>query len=224
MSKAYGSSRALTTVTWLHERVTSGEWPLNSKIPTEPQLAEMLQVGRSTIREAVRTLANQGILETAPGRGTFVRARQTVTPTLAQYLLVRPLGELLELRRALEAEAAAMAAVNRTQADLTGLEHRLTSTAPAAERVVDDRAATGDFHADVMEIAGNPVVADMFRAVLARIRDGLGRGVLVRAPADERAADHRQLYECIAAGDVAGARAAAAAHCSRDIVLSTEPD
>ena len=145
MSKAYGSSRALTTVTWLRERVTSGEWPLNSKIPTEPQLGEMLQVGRSTIREAVRTLANQGILETAPGRGTFVRARETVTPTLAQYLLARPLSELLELRRALEAEAAALAALNRTDDDIARLGSRLSGSAASADSDrADDRAATGD--------------------------------------------------------------------------------
>lgn len=70
-----GSERARRTLTFLRQKITSGEWPINSKIPTEPELMRLLGVGKTTVREAARSLASLGILEPLPGIGTFVRSR-----------------------------------------------------------------------------------------------------------------------------------------------------
>ena len=82
-----GSDRARTTVAYLRRRIISGDWPVGSRIPTESELMESLAVGRTTIREAVRSLATMGMLETAPSRGTFVRSRLPASSVLALSLI-----------------------------------------------------------------------------------------------------------------------------------------
>src|SRR6266545_3088251 len=58
----------------LREQVTSGAWPVGTRLPSEAALAAELGVGRSTIREAIRALASTGMVESRQGAGTFVRA------------------------------------------------------------------------------------------------------------------------------------------------------
>src|SRR5919198_5010069 len=64
----------------LREQVASGAWPVGSRLPTEAELGRQLQVGRSTLREAVRVLVHVGLLETRQGAGTFVRAAVPASP------------------------------------------------------------------------------------------------------------------------------------------------
>ena len=58
----------------LRNQITSGEWPVGSRIPTEPELVEQLGVARNTVREAVRALAHNGLLDIRQGSGTYVVA------------------------------------------------------------------------------------------------------------------------------------------------------
>ena len=57
------------------DRLAEGVWPVGSRIPTEPELAELLGISRNTVREAVRVLLFAGLLEVRQGDGTYVRAR-----------------------------------------------------------------------------------------------------------------------------------------------------
>ena len=57
----------------LRTQITSGEWPVGSRIPTEVELVEQLGVARNTVREAVRALAHNGLLDIRQGSGTYVR-------------------------------------------------------------------------------------------------------------------------------------------------------
>ncbi|MGW5612136.1 FadR/GntR family transcriptional regulator [Streptomyces sp. NPDC003753] len=59
----------------VEDLISSGEWPLDSRIPSEPALVEQQGVGRNTVREAVRALVHTGMLEARQGDGTYVRSR-----------------------------------------------------------------------------------------------------------------------------------------------------
>src|SRR6202034_1339620 len=61
-------------VSQLREQVLSGQWPVGGRLPAETELAQRLEVGRSTVREAVRALVHAGLLETRQGSGTYVRS------------------------------------------------------------------------------------------------------------------------------------------------------
>lgn len=113
-----------TVVEQLRTQLAEGEWAVGDRIPTEHELAEQLGVGRNTVREAVRVLVHAGLLESLQGNGTFVRS--TADPA-AVLRTMRHAGALdvLELRVALEAEAARLAAVRREPGDLERLHEAL---------------------------------------------------------------------------------------------------
>src|SRR5690606_17339772 len=104
--RSQGSARARETVRRLRLNIEDGTWPIGSKIPVESELVAELGVGRSTLREAIRTLANLGMLEPAPGRGTFVRSRNPVSLVLADFLSQHRAEDVLGVRAALEVQAA----------------------------------------------------------------------------------------------------------------------
>src|SRR5690242_18569716 len=86
----------------LREQISSGEWPVGSKIPTEPDLVAALGVGRNTLREAVRALAHLGLLESRQGAGTYVRADNELVGAVRRRLARAELRDATELRRGLE--------------------------------------------------------------------------------------------------------------------------
>lgn len=229
-TSAHGTSRARRTLRILQSRIASGEWPLNSKIPTERELVEELGVGRSTVREAVRTLANMGMLEPAPSRGTFVRSLSPVSGVMAGFMGGRSASELIEVRIAIEVEAARLAARRRDDQDIAALR-----AAYAADRgTVGDRTAgregaergtnPGQFHALVLRAADSPLLAEMYAGVMAGLRGAVARGeVRQGVDAGVRRHDHRELLDAVVQGDVEEAGAAARRHVERDLVIADDP-
>ncbi|MFD4668791.1 FadR/GntR family transcriptional regulator [Lentzea sp. NPDC058450] len=203
---------------WIKSQIQDGTWPLNSRIPTEVELSESLGVGRSTIREATKVMVNNGMLESAPGRGTFVRSRNAINVVLRDYLEQQPVMDVVGLRRALEVEASGLAAANCSEEDLARLRKSASGDRPdlrPAPASPGNPQSPGSFHADVFRAAGNPLLTEMFESVIAV----LWRGKLVPGPKSERDADHARLLEAITEGDVQGAREAAAFHVDRDFRL-----
>lgn len=94
-------------------RIRDGEWPLGRRIPGETTLAAQLGVGRSTLREAIRELAGRGVLESRQGAGVFVTAVDA-TEDWDAVLRRTTIASVIEARIAIEAEAAALAAIRRT--------------------------------------------------------------------------------------------------------------
>lgn len=74
------SALADQVIAQLRAQITSGEWPMGSRIPTEPELVEQLGVARNTVREAVRALAHNGLLDIRQGSGTYVVATSELKP------------------------------------------------------------------------------------------------------------------------------------------------
>src|SRR5262245_34218204 len=106
----------------LRAQITSGEWPVGSRIPTEPQLVEQLGVARNTVREAVRALAHNGLLDIRQGSGTYVLATSELAGVMHRRFADSDPRHVAELRSALEASAAALAARRRTERDLKQLD------------------------------------------------------------------------------------------------------
>ena len=92
---------------------------IGEKLPSEYKLAELFGVGRSTIREAVKSLVTKGVLEVKRGSGTYVRSTEMVAEDplgLAQFEdKYRLAMELFEVRILLEPEVAAVASRNATE-------------------------------------------------------------------------------------------------------------
>lgn len=179
----------------LRALVSSGEWAVNAKIPTESELVEALGVGRNTVREAVRALAHSGILEVRQGDGTYVRATSEVSGALRR-LCGSELREVLQVRRCLEMEGARLAAQARTEQDLAELRSywdRRDMSDP------DEFARTDtEFHLAVVRASHNSVLIELYRGLTEVIMASVAAASA--APAGRYS--HDELIEAIAAGDV----------------------
>jgi DNA-binding FadR family transcriptional regulator len=150
----------------LRDSVTAGEYPVGTKIPTEPALAETLGVGRNTVREAVRALAHGGILEVRQGDGTYVRATSEVSGALRR-LCGSELREVLQVRRCLEVEGARLAATARTDDDLAELWELLArrDELQRAHAVEEFVRADAELHFAVVRSAHNTVLTELYRGL-----------------------------------------------------------
>lgn len=222
MQASSGSERARRTLAFLRRKIASGEWPINSRIPIESELMELLGVGKTTVREAVRSLASLGMLETLPGRGTFVRSRTPVNAVLTDIFAEYGLAELLVLRRALETEAARQAATNRTTEHLAAL--RAAHTQDVRKDLdypgtVERGRTPGQFHFLVFEASGSQLLTSLYAVVMAALRNAMDRGrVVYGASEDLRRSDHATILAAIEARDAARAAQVMAHHVDRDLV------
>ncbi|MGC4153795.1 MAG: FCD domain-containing protein [Propionicimonas sp.] len=225
MQTPSGSERARRTLAFLRHQIISGAWPINSRIPIESELMEMLGVGKTTVREAVRSLASVGMLETLPGRGTFVRSRTPVSSVLTDTLAEYDLTEVLVFRRALEVEAAQQAAVRRTDTHLAALRESHDRDVPADPDYpgrVERGRTPGQFHFLVFEASGSPLLTSMYAVVMATLRRAVDQGRLgYGASEDLRRADHAAILAAIEAGDTVTAAHAMARHIDRDLVVKS---
>jgi GntR family transcriptional repressor for pyruvate dehydrogenase complex len=184
-----------------------GDWDIGERLPSEQQLAEQLGIGRSTVREAVRSLAGMGLVQTRQGAGTFVQAREIPEPDLASRLARAALLDVYEVRQGLEIQAARLAAQRRTDEDVARMNDALfrRRRARQAGRMGAWVDADLDFHRAVVTAAHNPVLSDVFNAFTGALRETLD--VLSADPDLTRDGhdDHVALAASITRGDAGAA-------------------
>jgi DNA-binding FadR family transcriptional regulator len=190
-------------ISQLSEQIRAGEWPVGAKIPTEPQLVELLGVGRNTVREAVRALTHAGVLEGVQGSGTYVRSTDELTGVVARKFGTADLGHTVEVRRALEVEAARLAALRRTPEDLDRLDAALVARDASWQRGEPDAfvEADAELHVAVVAAAHNPMLAELYASVGAAIRASVAAAVGPSLAAGGAGIDHGRLVEAIRAGE-----------------------
>ncbi|QDB79102.1 FadR family transcriptional regulator [Georgenia wutianyii] len=225
-----GTERARTTLAYLRRQITTGEWEVGARIPIEPELAETLGVGRSTIREAVRSLASIGMLETLPGRGTFVRSSTPTSAVLTEFLTAYTLEELLSYRRALEVEAAQQAALHRTPEDVAALEaavaeHVARSHCPAFGSAEGTARLAARFHYLLFDAARNRLLASLYAGINERLATpGHVERLTHASDARTMQAEHERIVDAVRRGDFIDAVHAMADHMDNDLVIITPDD
>ncbi|MEU5214759.1 FCD domain-containing protein [Streptomyces sp. NPDC020807] len=196
--KAAGRTSLVDSVVeQLRAQLTGGDWAVGDRIPTEHELAKELGVGRNTVREAIRVLVHAELLESRQGNGTFVRS--TADPA-AVLRGVRHAGaaDVLEVRVALEAEAARLAAVRRDSEDLERLRAALVTLREEGDRDADADLA---FHLAMVGATHNAAFVEVYRFFSAQVHE-----VLVEALGDREMPPvdidaHEALVAAVAAGD-----------------------
>jgi DNA-binding FadR family transcriptional regulator len=199
----------------LRQQITSGAWPVDSRIPTEPELVEQLGVARNTVREAVRALAHNGLLDIRQGSGTYVAATSELAGVMQRRFADADPEHVRELRLMLEATAAGFAACRRTEADLDLLEsaYRQRETAWTGGDRDAFVAADAAFHRTVVSAAHNDLLVELYADLGEVFRESLSEHV-GDALRQEEYMDHGRLLEAIRAKDQASATAEASAHIS----------
>lgn len=196
-----GSRKALNTLECLRGQIVSGNWPVGNAIPKEPELAELAGVGRSTVREAVRSLASLGMVETVKGMGTFVRSRSPIPGVLAGYLSDFSATDVISLRAALCVEAASIAA-SRADAAAVGHLRQILSEWQAPDPTNERSLPEDPFRRAIFDIASSPLLYSMMRAVVQAMRGLAADNRLVRVlPGKDVLAQHRAILDAIEHGD-----------------------
>lgn len=192
----------------LRELVAAGEWPIGTRIPTEPELVEQIGVGRNTIREAVRALAHAGILEVRQGDGTYVRTTSEVSGAVRR-LCGAELRDVLQVRRTLEVEGARLAAGARTAADVTRLRLLLDRRTAdwRAGRIDDFIGSDVEFHLAVVSCSGNRLLTELYRGLTEAVAASIASAS--DQPEEAESIRHHGLLDAIAAGDADRAAAEA---------------
>ena len=223
-----GSQKAHDTLGFLRARIASGEWPVGELIPKEPELMELIGVGKSTVREAVRSLATLGMLQTVPGVGTFVRPRTPVSSLLSEFLADHDLEEVLIYRRSLEIEAAQTASVKRSSAQLVALRESYRRNLDASERGIGCASCNEindphSFHRLIVEASGSRLLLDLYGGVMSTLNRAAEQGLIFVGATDETVLlDHGALLQAIEQRNVRDAAHAMALHADRDLGLRSD--
>ena len=158
-------------VSALRSQVLGGEFAAGQKLPTESQLTETFGVSRTVIREAMATLAADGLVESRQGAGVFVRDR----PSLAFGSIGQEIGNkislalnVLEVRMGIEIESAGLAAMRRNNAQEAEIQEAFFEF----ERLLALDEATGKtdfaFHRAIAAATNNPFYVEVLDALGAR--------------------------------------------------------
>ena len=148
----------------MDQLIQQGQWKVGEKLPPEMELMDKFGVSRNTLREAIRALVHAGLLETKQGSGTLVRSTSVLGAALKRHVKKSTMMETLEVRFALEKQAAKMAAERRTEGDLAKLEASVSETKVASEKEDIDQFITSDieFHKAIVQASGNQLLIDLY--------------------------------------------------------------
>jgi len=168
--------------------ITDGRYPSGERLPSQRELTQQLGISRTSLREALSVLQGQGLLATRPGKGVYVssKARKeasaeintnaAASPTTAaagfreaprQWHFTHTLADIYQLRFVLEGFVCQLAAQATHTEDVMQLRAYLEQMRQCLQEgnVIEASRLDFDFHMHIVTLAGNQVIADIFRGI-----------------------------------------------------------
>ncbi|MGD6843706.1 FadR/GntR family transcriptional regulator [Bacillus infantis] len=211
-----------TIIDHLQHILFSGAFQPGDRLPTERELAARFKASRTSVREALRQLEAQGLLEIRQGSGSYLKASTEARPESVSFTIenekTKLVYEMLELRRALEVECAGLAAQRAGSLDLEPIRQALLLMESTDDAELGIKADV-DFHFAIVNAARNSIFAKLFETVSGHMND------TIRATRKERLLDpsrrqdtieeHKEIFLAIALGHVQDARLSMEKHISQ---------
>lgn len=191
------------TLNALNAYIKDQNLQVGDKLPTEPQLATLLKVGRSTLREAVKVLVYSNVLVVKQGSGTYLKSKD-FQQTFSEK-------QLLEAKTMIEIQAASDAATADLEvAKLLELKEKLFERNKDLEegKFTDYVTSDLEFHVKVVELSGNPFLIKWYKELYPELKRILSTQMLRIDAFQDTAELHNQIYEAIVEHDPQKARAA----------------
>jgi GntR family transcriptional regulator, transcriptional repressor for pyruvate dehydrogenase complex len=198
------------------ERLILRDLSPGDKLPAERELAEMLGVSRSSIRDAIRRLELMGLVQPRQGAGTVVQEispEALVTPLSNVIANKRQMvGELLDFRKMLEPHLAARAAKHASAGEIAEMEailRRQDRKVRQGEAAIEEDS---EFHYSIAMASGNSVVLKVLDVVMDMLRETRARSLQIGGRPQKSFAGHRKILAAIKRGDAEAAESAMRQH------------
>ncbi len=201
----------------IEQLIVSGALRSGDRLPTERELAEQFQASRTAVREAMKTLAQKGLVDMRPGRGTVVidGTAQALRHSLGLVLRVGRAGcqdELVEVREILEPEIAALAAARATEEHLAALQ----AAVQVMDASLDDAdayiAADNDFHRTLAKATQNSLILAFVDSIVDLLSEQRKQIFSVPGGPVRGQMHHKRILDALRCHDAEAARAAMHAH------------
>ncbi len=211
--------------------IEEGRLTVGDQLPSERQLVQQLGISRASVREALRLLESQGLVEVLGGKGAFVVgavSKANALPGLMVWLEEHheEVLDVLEVRAILESHAAYLGAQRGSPQMVVQLRDVVTEMISCVEQggLVDATRADRKFHHLLYEASGNRFLKLLGDGIVATLFGPRYSTLRIPGRAQQSAEEHRLVMEAIAARDPEAASKAIRQHLSsvRDLILDIE--
>lgn len=173
----------MKVINYIKKQIRHGELSIGGKLPAERELSDILGISRNSVREAIRTLDNMGIIESQHGAGNFLTGKfeSSLEESLSMLFLLNQIdyNQISQLRRALELEALLLAIDNMSDEEIHSLNHLVSQLEKETEEnnvILDKR-----MHYTIALASNNTLIVSILQAlseVLDRFIVDLRREIL----------------------------------------------
>lgn len=194
----------------IEQYFVKGKLKAGDQLPSERELANQFNVSRTSVREGLRTLEHNGIIEIKRGQGSFIKTTHMslLTDKLSSTILQTEddlVYEMLEFRQALEVESAYLAAQRATSEELKKIKQALEMMGSSKGDVEKGVRADLQFHIAIVEATHNTVFINLSKTLYEYMEDTIRATRRHRLSDPSRYEDtfkeHKDIYVAIASGD-----------------------
>jgi GntR family transcriptional repressor for pyruvate dehydrogenase complex len=206
-------------VVQIEQRILNGELRSGDRLPTERDLAEQFHVSRTAVREALKTLAQKGLVEMRPGRGTIVidAAYEALQHSLGLVMKLK-LGEvggsdnLVEVREILEVEIAGLAAARADEKEIAAMREAVERMDESLHDADGYIAADNRFHEALAQATQNKLILILVNSIVNLLSEQRKQIFGVEGGPQRGQIHHKRILESVIKHDLEAARAAMRAH------------
>ncbi len=201
----------------IEQRILSGELRNGDRLPTERELSEQFQASRTAVREAMKSLAQKGLIDMRPGRGTIVidGTSQAVQHSLNMILKLGPTDRtvnLVEVREILEPEIAALAAARASEEDILALRAAVEIMDSNMHNAAAFIAADNNFHQILAKATQNVIILTLVNSIVALLSEQRKLIFTVSGGPERGQLHHKLLLDAVLHHDPEAARTAMRSH------------
>ncbi len=212
----------------VRDLITSGRLKVGDRLPAERDLAKTLQVGRSTVREAIRALESLGVLQARPGEGTFLianPAEQRPDPITANaFMSWENQRKLFEVRMVIEPDLAALAARRASFEQIVKMRETLQEQEASLKQGQTGIKADTAFHFLLAEAAGNEILLRIMDSLMSLLHETREASLLTSGRPASSLKQHKAIIRAIEARDPVAAERRMREHIAgmEKLVLTTQ--
>lgn len=201
----------------IRQQIVDGIIETGDRLPNERDLAKQYGVSRTVVREAIKTLKQEGLVEIRAGLGTFAvddtgKALKQTLDLMMSFGKESTLADIVEIREILEPRIAAMAAERATNDDLARMDEAIEAMEENLEVIEKYAEADHSFHLLLAQATHNSIIPSLIASIVDLLQELRKRIALVEGARERGQKHHRRIVEAIRNRDAKAAQATMKAH------------